>query len=970
MGSVRCLHHVEMMVWNASKRLEFLQSKFGFTPLAESRRRKKWAVSSGNAVFVVGERTPPTAGDPSVDSVTDAAFWVSDIEKVVERVRRNGGRVLAEPRVIVDEFGVMEQARVKSIVGNVEHTLVNPSGFRGCFMPGFRAVEPEPGRQMRPLVDGIDHVTFVCDAGCGAEVVGWYEACFGMKRLMSNRYCFVALAFLLLDEFMMHGSCMSQFEALEEYNLTSLHDSRQDHQFLPSQHPRRGLLTESFGKSSGFRSDDAKEGIRIEGNVGLRLRAMEYWKCAELGIQADVKPSAGGDSGLRIVVAESLWPQKGNAHVEEFLSQHSGPGIQHIGLRTHDICWAVRQCVERGVRFRRPPASYYNLESKRKEIARAEMNAVDLAQLGILIDAEADPRSCDLESDRFLLQIFTHPLFDEETFFLEIIQRRGALGFGEGNVTALALSIDLENQRKVAGGEKAEKIVTEKVVVAMSDLSDERMERVDDANELCPSENSWRHRFSRSRTPERSPGPVNYPDISGMFDVDRFSLEDKWRLLPLAVWFPFGSVLALVRVFMCFHVYLAALMLPQPSFLRRFVLRWMWTVMGLVVTADDEEEKPRHTEEYASLLVSNHGSPLDTLAVHMATDAFSPHLSGLPLWFRYAYGWSDFGWRENDPRSVNGPRHAAIVARKINEFVRGISSEDPRSSSRPPPVHIMPEGYWTNGRIGLLKFQSWWVSVLGGVSRETSEESGNEGVNDRVCVRPLAISWWRPSFPCPLRVTTINSSSWTDLFWIFFCPVTFVQIRFLPAVWRNAGQTNAEEFSSFVSQKIAAGLRSRQGSGRKHSSIVTTPYTTKDRDEYLKRMMFESISVSNQSRGVAESVQYPAEIMQMAERVKEVIPTVPLLVIASDLVRTGDINETMTNFLEGHVSYAPEIPTPKATTGPRTTKSEPSMSKMNPKNSPDRPLSFQERKVVMIEEARQKYIAKHIKSDPSLARFL
>lgn len=45
---------------------------------------------------------------------------------------------------------------------------------------------------------------------------------------------------------------------------------------------------------------------------------------------------------------------------------------------------------------------------------------------------------------RFLLQIFTLPLFDEETFFLEVVQRQGARGFGAGNVTALARSIEEE----------------------------------------------------------------------------------------------------------------------------------------------------------------------------------------------------------------------------------------------------------------------------------------------------------------------------------------------------------------------------------------------------------------------------------------------------------------------------------------------------------------------------------------------
>ena len=38
---------------------------------------------------------------------------------------------------------------------------------------------------------------------------------------------------------------------------------------------------------------------------------------------------------------------------------------------------------------------------------------------------------------RYLLQKFTRPLFDRDTFFLEIIQREGATGFGAGNISAL-----------------------------------------------------------------------------------------------------------------------------------------------------------------------------------------------------------------------------------------------------------------------------------------------------------------------------------------------------------------------------------------------------------------------------------------------------------------------------------------------------------------------------------------------------
>jgi hypothetical protein len=111
----------------------------------------------------------------------------------------------------------------------------------------------------------------------------------------------------------------------------------------------------------GCRSDDPKEGIRIEGDVGLRLRAMQYWKCAELGVVARDGDGAGAHDGLRIVIAESLWPQRGNPHVEEYLSAHVGPGVQHIGLVSDDICRSVRECSDRGVLFRRPPPTYYSL---------------------------------------------------------------------------------------------------------------------------------------------------------------------------------------------------------------------------------------------------------------------------------------------------------------------------------------------------------------------------------------------------------------------------------------------------------------------------------------------------------------------------------------------------------------------------------------------------------------------------------
>ena len=45
--------------------------------------------------------------------------------------------------------------------------------------------------------------------------------------------------------------------------------------------------------------------------------------------------------------------------MDQFLSHHKGPGIQHIGLHTDDIIHAVSQLKDGGVQFAEPPYTYY-----------------------------------------------------------------------------------------------------------------------------------------------------------------------------------------------------------------------------------------------------------------------------------------------------------------------------------------------------------------------------------------------------------------------------------------------------------------------------------------------------------------------------------------------------------------------------------------------------------------------------------
>lgn len=56
-------------------------------------------------------------------------------------------------------------------------------------------------------------------------------------------------------------------------------------------------------------TEDLNEGLVIKDGVGMRLRVMDYWPCAESGI-SNSNPDAMDDTSLKIVIAESL-PEKG-----------------------------------------------------------------------------------------------------------------------------------------------------------------------------------------------------------------------------------------------------------------------------------------------------------------------------------------------------------------------------------------------------------------------------------------------------------------------------------------------------------------------------------------------------------------------------------------------------------------------------------------------------------------------------------
>jgi 4-hydroxyphenylpyruvate dioxygenase len=102
-------------------------------------------------------------------------------------------------------------------------------------------------------------------------------------------------------------------------------------------------------------------------------------------------------------------------------------------LLTADIISTVKKLQANGMDFLTVPTSYYRTLTER--VGKIDEPIEDLEKLGILVDRD---------DEGYLLQIFTKPVSDRPTVFYEIIQRKGARGFGIGNFKALFEAIERE----------------------------------------------------------------------------------------------------------------------------------------------------------------------------------------------------------------------------------------------------------------------------------------------------------------------------------------------------------------------------------------------------------------------------------------------------------------------------------------------------------------------------------------------
>lgn len=146
------------------------------------------------------------------------------------------------------------------------------------------------------------------------------------------------------------------------------------------------------------------------------------------------KVMSNGNGRIKFPINEPA-PGKKKSQIDEYLDFYRGPGVQHIAVATDDILATVKALKARGVEFLGTPSAYY--DDLQARVGTIDEPVSELKKHGILVDRD---------DEGYLLQLFSKPVQDRPTLFFEIIQRKGAKGFGKGNFRALFESIEREQE--------------------------------------------------------------------------------------------------------------------------------------------------------------------------------------------------------------------------------------------------------------------------------------------------------------------------------------------------------------------------------------------------------------------------------------------------------------------------------------------------------------------------------------------
>jgi 4-hydroxyphenylpyruvate dioxygenase len=188
------IDYVEFWVGNAKQAAHYYRALWGFTPVAYAgletgvRDRASYVLVQNDIRFVF---TAPLSPDSEVathvhqhgDGVKDIAFAVDDAGAAWRATTERGARSALEPTQLEGKKGTLRKSAIHTY-GEVIHSFVDRSDYRGTFAPGYhRVTRPAPAAAGQTLLE-VDHCVGNVELGDMNRFVDFYATVLGFSQLI------------------------------------------------------------------------------------------------------------------------------------------------------------------------------------------------------------------------------------------------------------------------------------------------------------------------------------------------------------------------------------------------------------------------------------------------------------------------------------------------------------------------------------------------------------------------------------------------------------------------------------------------------------------------------------------------------------------------------------------------------------------------------------------------------------------
>lgn len=200
--AINGIHHLEFYVANAKQAVQFYVNAFGFEPIAYRgpetgfRESVSYVLKQGQIYFVLTSALKPISQIAAAvhlhsDHVSDIALSVPDCRSFYAEALRRGAISVSAPHGSEDSCGSILSATIKTY-GDTRHSLVESSGYKGLFWPGFVAYDSFGQEGQDSLGQSsakgvglicIDHIVGNVELGKMNHWVQYYEHVLGFSQL-------------------------------------------------------------------------------------------------------------------------------------------------------------------------------------------------------------------------------------------------------------------------------------------------------------------------------------------------------------------------------------------------------------------------------------------------------------------------------------------------------------------------------------------------------------------------------------------------------------------------------------------------------------------------------------------------------------------------------------------------------------------------------------------------------------------